>query len=131
MTADIAILILYAAIVVGLGWGLAAYMARVYDGRVAVLAPVERGFYRLAGIDPARGQRWTAYAGAVLAFNLARLGLPLPRAPPSGRPAWNPEGIPPMSPDLAFNTAISFMTNTNWQAYGGEWRSPTSRRWSA
>jgi K+-transporting ATPase ATPase A chain len=93
MTADIATFVLYAAVVVGLAWPLATYMARVYDGRVATLAPVERGFYRLAGIDPARGQRWTAYAGAVLAFNLlggAFLYLVLRL---QGVLPWNPEGI--------------------------------------
>jgi K+-transporting ATPase ATPase A chain len=120
MTADITVFILHAAFVVALAWGLAAWMARVYDGRVAVLAPVERGVYRLAGIDPARGQRWTAYAGAVLALNFLGWAFLYLVLRLQGLLPWNPEGIPPMSPDLAFNTAISFMTNTNWQAYGGE-----------
>jgi K+-transporting ATPase ATPase A chain len=120
MTGDIALLVLYVAVVVGLAWPLAGYMARVYDGRVAALAPVERGFYRLAGIDPARGQRWTAYAGAVLAFNLLGWAFLYLVLRLQGVLPWNPQDIPPMSPDLAYNTATSFMTNTNWQAYGGE-----------
>ncbi|MFZ0098395.1 MAG: potassium-transporting ATPase subunit KdpA [Gemmobacter sp.] len=116
--------ILFCALLTAGGWLLAAHMARVFSGErhllSSVLGPVERGLYRLGGIRPNAGQGWKTYAAAVLAFNLLgflalyailRLqgGLPL-----------NPDGIGGMAPDLAFNTAISFVTNTNWQAYSGE-----------
>ena len=103
---------------------LGAYMARVFSGErtlaSAALGPLERGFYRLAGIDPAREQGWAGYCLAMLVFSavgyvslyaILRLQAWLP---------WNPQGFDGVPPDLAFNTAISFLTNTNWQAYGGE-----------
>jgi K+-transporting ATPase ATPase A chain len=109
---------------VGLGWPLGIYMARVWQGQSTwldpVLRPVERVFYGLSGVDPKKGQGWLTYAIALMAFNAAgfivlygilRLQNHLP---------LNPQGFPAMSPDLAFNTAISFVSNTNWQAYSGE-----------
>ena len=103
---------------------LGLYMARVFSGERTflspVLAPVERGFYALAGVAPEREQGWLAYTLAMLAFSAAgfaslyailRLQAYLP---------LNPQGFDGVPPDLAFNTAISFLTNTNWQAYGGE-----------
>ena len=103
---------------------LASYMTRVFSGERTflspVLAPVESGFYKAAGVDPAREQGWLAYTLAMLIFSAAgfvslyailRLQAHLP---------FNPQGFDNLSPDLAFNTAISFLTNTNWQAYGGE-----------
>lgn len=125
MASDILQFILYAAAVTALAWPLGLYMARLYTGEKTalspVLAPVETVIYRLAGIDGETGQQhWTRYAVSVLAFSLLcwavlygilRLQHLLP---------LNPQGLPGLSPDLAFNTAVSFMTNTNWQAYGGE-----------
>jgi len=103
---------------------LGLYMARVFSGERTflspVLAPVERGFYALAGVSPEREQGWLSYTLAMLAFSAAgfaslyailRLQAFLP---------LNPQGFDGVAPDLAFNTAISFLTNTNWQAYGGE-----------
>jgi K+-transporting ATPase ATPase A chain len=103
---------------------LGLFMARVFSNQgtflTPVLAPVERGFYRLAGIDPMQEQGWLAYTLAMLAFNAAgflflyalmRLQAVLP---------LNPQGFDPVSPDLAFNTAMSFVTNTDWQSYAGE-----------
>ena len=98
---------------------LGLYMARVFDGEIKFLAPVERAFYRLSG---ARGeeQHWTSYTIAMLAFSIAgfvslyllqRLQAVLP---------FNPQGMADTTPDLSFNTAVSFVTNTNWQSYGGE-----------
>jgi len=124
MGTDLLVFALYGAVTVALAWVLAGYMHRVYAGeRVIlspVLAPVERAFYAAAGTGPDRPQGWMAYALAVLAFNLAGFVLLFGILRLQGVTPWNPEGIPPMSPDLAFNTAISFVTNTNWQAYGGE-----------
>ena len=103
---------------------LGRYMAQVFSGQRSwlspVLQPVETGFYRLAGVDAAREQNWLAYALAMLVFSalgyaslyaILRLQAWLP---------WNPQGFDGVPPDLAFNTAISFLTNTNWQAYAGE-----------
>jgi K+-transporting ATPase ATPase A chain len=98
---------------------LGLYMARVFDGEVAFLAPLERVFYRLGGIK-GEEQHWTTYtiamltfsaAGFVLLYLLQRLQAALP---------FNPQGLAGVTPDLAFNTAVSFVTNTNWQSYGGE-----------
>ncbi|HEY8064392.1 MAG TPA: potassium-transporting ATPase subunit KdpA [Methylosinus sp.] len=103
---------------------LGAYVARVLSGQrnflSPLLAPVERLFYKLSGVDPTREQSWLSYAIAMLVFSLAGFVslyalqrfqhlLPL-----------DPQGFDPVPPDLAFNTSISFVTNTNWQNYGGE-----------
>jgi K+-transporting ATPase ATPase A chain len=128
MAADILVFMLYGAATVLLAWGLAAYMARVYAGERVflspVLAPLERGFLSLSGIRTGKMQSWKSYAMAVLAFNLAGFVLLYAILRLQGITPWNPESIAPMSPDLAFNTAISFVTNTNWQAYGGESQEP-------
>lgn len=112
--------VLLLAAVKPLGW----YMARVYQGRACgldrVLGGVERGLYRLGGIDPRHEMGWRVYACALLIFNLIggvsvyvilRLQGVLP---------LNPQQFSAVAPDLAFNTASSFATNTNWQSYGGE-----------
>ena len=102
---------------------LGLYMARLFEGERTflspVLGPIERAIYRLCGV---RGeeQHWTSYTIAMLAFSVAgfvslylmqRLQAVLP---------FNPQGMAGATPDLSFNTAISFVTNTNWQSYGGE-----------
>jgi K+-transporting ATPase ATPase A chain len=84
------------------------------------LGPLERGVYRLCGIDPAADQRWTAYAAALLLFNLAGLLLSYLVFKTQQWLPWNDQGFGPLAPDLAFNTAVSFATNTNWQSYSGE-----------
>ena len=97
---------------------------RVYAGKEnflsPVLRPVERGFYRFAGVDETREQSWYIYAIAMIAFSIAgfvslyalqRLQNVLP---------LNPQGFDAVPADLAFNTSVSFITNTNWQNYGGE-----------
>ncbi|MDZ5454289.1 potassium-transporting ATPase subunit KdpA [Labrys sp. ZIDIC5] len=117
-------IILLFALVLAAVKPLGAYMARVFSGERTflspVLAPVEKGFYKLSGIDPAREQGWLAYTLAMLFFSAAgfaslyailRLQAYLP---------LNPQGFGNVAPDLAFNTAISFVTNTNWQNYAGE-----------
>ena len=103
---------------------LSGFLARVFKGDRNILspvfAPVERGVYRLAGVDPEREQDWFAYAMAMIAFSivgflslyaLQRLQNVLP---------LNPRGFDAVPPDLAFNTSSSFITNTNWQNYSGE-----------
>ncbi len=116
--------VLYVAVVVGLAWPLAGFMQRVYAGErsflTPALAPVERAAYRLAGIDPDGSQHWTGNALAMLMFNLAGFLLLYLVLRLQGVLPWNPQGLAPMAPDVAFNTAMSFVTNTNWQAYSGE-----------
>jgi potassium-transporting ATPase potassium-binding subunit len=112
---------------------LGLYMARVFEGKrtflYPVLRPLERLIYRLCGIREDTEQRWTQYAGSLLAFSLVsflfvyviqRLQVFLPINPMGFGTGHSPSNATAMTPDLAFNTAVSFMTNTNWQAYGGE-----------
>jgi K+-transporting ATPase ATPase A chain len=103
---------------------LGLYMAHVFEGRpiwpLRAGAPLERWIYRLCGVDPARESGWKQYAAAVLLFNaLGALALyALQRLQ-----AWlplNPQRFANVSPDSSFNTAVSFITNTNWQGYSGE-----------
>ncbi|MCK0209922.1 potassium-transporting ATPase subunit KdpA [Starkeya koreensis] len=112
------------ALVLAAAVPLGGYMARVYAGErtvlSAVLAPVERGLYRLAGVDPAREQGALAYTLGMLAFNLAGVVLLYALLRLQGLLPFNPLGFGALSPDLAFNTAVSFVSNTNWQSYGGE-----------
>ena len=99
---------------------LGSYMANVYEGRVRALAPVERLFYRLMDVNPSAPMSWKTYAAALLLFNL--LGLlavyALQRA--QALLPLNPQRLGAVGPELAWNTAVSFATNTNWQSYGGE-----------
>ncbi|MGF7160614.1 K+-transporting ATPase ATPase A chain [Rhodoligotrophos appendicifer] len=124
MAPDILQFIVYAALVTALGWPLGLYLARVYEGGRTwlspVLEPVERGVFALAGVRPNQSQHWTRYALCVLAFSLGSWVLLYSILRLQHLLPLNPQALGPLSPDLAFNTAVSFMTNTNWQAYGGE-----------
>jgi K+-transporting ATPase ATPase A chain len=112
---------LYFAVLTGLAWMLAAAMQRVFAGQLpAGMMRVETALLRGAGVDPARGMTWLGYGMAVLAFNLAGFMLLYALLRLQGNLPLNPDGIGGMSADLAFNTAVSFVTNTNWQAYSGE-----------
>ena len=85
-----------------------------------VLQPVERGIYRIAGVDPTRQQGWRSYAVSLLVFSLVAIGwLYLVMRIQAGLPL-NPTGAPNVPEELALNTAVSFVTNTNWQNYSGE-----------
>ena len=108
-------------------------MARLFEGERTflhpLLRPVERLFYKLSGVREDVEQHWTAYAGAFLAFHVAkfvavyaimRLQGWLPLNPMGFSTGHAPSNATPMTADLAFNTAVSFMTNTNWQSYVGE-----------
>ena len=109
---------------VALGWPIGLYMARIWEGRGTwldpVLRPVERLFYGVAGIDPAKGQGWLTYTAAFLAFNAVGFVLLYAILRVQGVLPLNPMHFAGMAPHLAFNTAISFVTNTNWQSYSGE-----------
>ncbi|WP_426533871.1 potassium-transporting ATPase subunit KdpA [Bradyrhizobium sp. McL0615] len=117
-------ILLYCAIVVALVKPLGWYMTRVFNGERTfmspVLRPVETALYRIGGVDEKREQHWLTYTIAMLLFHvggfliiygLMRLQALLP---------FNPAEQSAVAPDLSFNTAISFITNTNWQNYGGE-----------
>ena len=103
---------------------LSKFIADVYAGERTflspVIGPVERGFYRLAGVDPAREQNWFAYTIAMVVFSVAGfLSLYVLQRLQNFLPL-NPRGFDAVAPDLAFNTSVSFITNTNWQNYSGE-----------
>jgi K+-transporting ATPase ATPase A chain len=99
---------------------LGRYIAAVAAGRVRWLRPVEALLYRAGGIDPEQGQGWRLYAVSMLAVNAAGFLLLYALLRMQGMLPLNPRGFDGMSPWLAFNTAVSFVTNTNWQAYSGE-----------
>jgi K+-transporting ATPase ATPase A chain len=115
-------LLLFLAVLVALAYPLGIYMARIADSAPigGVIGKLERGIYRAAGVDPAHDMPWTRYAVAVLLFSamgvvvvylMQRLQVWLP---------LNPQAMANTTADSAFNTAVSFVTNTNWQGYGGE-----------
>ena len=103
---------------------LGGYMARLFQGERVflspVLGPVERLLYRAGGIDAKSEQHWLTYGVAMLLFNLAGLLVTYVVLRFQDVLPLNPQGLPGLTPDLAFNTAVSFTTNTNWQAYVGE-----------
>ncbi len=117
-------ILIFALIILAITKPLGSYMFRVFEGDRQPLprffGPIERLLYRLCGVDPKQGQDWKAYTIALLVFSgitlivtyaIQRLQHILP---------LNPQNFGPVAPDLAFNTAVSFTTNTNWQAYTGE-----------
>ncbi len=115
---------LYIVVLLFLAKPLGTYMAAVYEGRAGwvqrVVGPFERLIYRGAGVDPVRDMGWIEYAMAMLWFNLigALIAYAIQRTQ-----QWlplNPQAMAGVSPESAFNTATSFITNTNWQGYGGE-----------
>jgi len=132
-TAGVLQIAVFCLLVAAVGKPLGVYMVRLFQGERTwlhpLLRPLERATYRLSGVSEEVEQSWLHYAGAVLAFSLAgfvlayllqRLQGHLPFNPAGfGTPAA-PRGATPLTPDLAFNTAVSFVTNTNWQAYSGE-----------
>jgi potassium-transporting ATPase potassium-binding subunit len=104
---------------------LGKYMARVYgdDGPAPgerFFGAIERPMYRLCRIDPASEQRWTTYAISVIAFSLVSFVVLYAILRLQGSLPFNPVDLPSVGEHLSFNTAVSFMTNTNWQSYGGE-----------
>jgi K+-transporting ATPase ATPase A chain len=117
-------LALYIVVLVALAKPLGAYMAAAYDGRAPLLGrllgPVERLIYRVCGVRAGEEQRWTTYAFAMLAFNLAGLLVVYGLQRLQAYLPLNPQALAAVTPDSSFNTATSFATNTNWQGYGGE-----------
>jgi potassium-transporting ATPase potassium-binding subunit len=115
---------IYFAVLTALVVPLGRYMARVFQGErtflTPVLGPFERGLYRIAGVDEAREQHWITYTVAMLLFNAAGFLCVYALMRLQGLLPLNPAGMSAVAPDLTFNTAVSFATNTNWQNYGGE-----------
>lgn len=103
---------------------LGSYMARIYEGKPAGLnvwlGPVERLIYRLSGVRPETGMSWKGYAGAMMTFNIIGITAVYAMQRLQQYLPANPMSMPAVPADLAFNTAMSFATNTNWQSYGGE-----------
>lgn len=116
--------LLYIILLALLAWPLGIYMGKVMDGEPfwlqKVLAPCERGLYRVMGINPAEQMGWKRYLGCVLAFSAISIAALMLLLMTQGSLPLNPQGIAGTSWDLALNTAVSFVTNTNWQAYSGE-----------
>ena len=113
---------LFLIVLIAIAYPLAIYIARIADGAAirGVAGSVERLLYRAAGVDPDKDMPWTKYAIALLLFNalgalvvfaIQRLQFWLP---------LNPQAFVNVSPDSSFNSAVSFVTNTNWQGYAGE-----------
>jgi K+-transporting ATPase ATPase A chain len=99
---------------------LGLYLTRLFNGEIGWMRLIERPVYAAAGVAPEREQHWSAYAIAMLVFNLAGFLLLFAILRLQDMLPLNPQDLPALSSDLAFNTAVSFVTNTNWQAYGGE-----------
>jgi K+-transporting ATPase ATPase A chain len=119
-TGAILLLVAYCVALLAVSWPLARWISTVMDGRFALGRRIETPLLRLAGVDAAREHGWLAHATGLLLFNglgvlavyaLQRLQVHLP---------LNPQALAAVTPDSAFNTAVSFVTNTNWQGYGGE-----------
>jgi len=119
-----ALIVLFIAILFAVTRPIGLWLHALYEGRTTplhvVLGPLERGFYRLSGVDPDAEQGWRRYALHMLLFNLALLLFTYALLRLQDVLPLNPRGLAAMAPDGAFNTAISFTTNTNWQWYSGE-----------
>ncbi len=121
-------IVFYAAALVALAYPLGLYMARVYSddgfaarGRLRFLSAPERGFYRLLGVDPERDQDWKGYAKAVLIFSAVFSVVLYALLRLQGHLFLNPDGLEGVPSHISLNTTASFVTNTNWQFYGGEY----------
>ncbi|MGX5839952.1 potassium-transporting ATPase subunit KdpA [Mesorhizobium sp. ArgA1] len=117
-------ILVYCGIVVLLVKPLGGYMYRVFNGDRTflspILGPVERGLYHISGTSEREEQYWTTYAAGIIFFSLASFLVLYVLQRLQGVLPYNPAGMTAVEPNLAFNTAVSFVTNTNWQNYGGE-----------
>jgi len=116
--------LLFLLLLLGIAVPLGPFIAKVMDGERTflhpVLGPLERGLYRLMGITGQEDMGWKTYAWAIALFNLLGFLAVFALQKTQGALPLNPEAMVKLPTDLSFNTAVSFMTNTNWQAYGGE-----------
>ena len=117
-------ILLFFAVVLAVTAPLGRFMTRVFTRERTwldpVLRPIEHLIYRLTGVDESREMRWTEYAVAMLLFSAVSMVVLYVMQRVQQWLPWNPQGFGAVAPDLAFNTAASFTTNTNWQAYSGE-----------
>lgn len=117
-------ILIYIAVLIAVTVPMGAYMAKVFDGQRTflhrILRPLESAIYKLCGIDESAEQHWTGYAGGLLAFSLVSILLTYAILRLQQWFPWNPQGLGNVGPDLSFNTANSFGTNTNWQSYTPE-----------
>jgi K+-transporting ATPase ATPase A chain len=124
MTTGILLIVAYLAVVTVVAIPLGRYLVAVYTGTnrrsQRWLGWLERGIYRVIAVDPKEEHTWKAYAGGLLAFNAVGFVALYVLLRTQGSLPLNPQAHPGVPPWIAFNTAISFVTNTNWQAYGGE-----------
>jgi K+-transporting ATPase ATPase A chain len=124
-SSNLAALAAVAIVVIALAVPLGRYLAGVFGDDEhrpgdRCFAPIERWIFRLCRIDPTSEQRWSTYAIAVLAFSAVSVLVTYGIQRVQGHLWWNPDGRVGVSPSIAWNTAVSFVTNTNWQAYSGE-----------
>ncbi len=121
---DLVQLALYVVLLVAVAKPVGTYLTRVFSGERTflhrVMAPVERALYRVVGVDPEGEMSWVIYTGSMLAFSMVCFTVLFVILRLQGVLPLNPAHVPGMPSELAFNTAVSFVTNTNWQAYGGE-----------
>ena len=125
MTSDALILLgTFLVVLLVLSYPLGGYMARVLQGEnpgpIRFLAPLEHGFYRLSGVDRTEEMGWKRYAIGLIAFSLVGTLFVYLMQRVQGVLPFNPQAMTAPTPDSAFNTAVSFVTNTNWQGYSGE-----------
>jgi len=120
-------ILVYSLVLVALSYPLGVYMARVYmesafaaRGRLRWLGAVERGFYRAVRTDRTKEQDWKSYGATVLVFSVLFWGVLYAIQRAQGHLFLNPDGMKDVPSHLSLNTAVSFVTNTNWQYYGGE-----------
>jgi len=117
-------ILLYLGVLLLITKPLGIYLYRVFEGKKTfldfALRPVERLVYRICGVDEKKEMRWTEYGAAMLLFSGASLVLLYLMERAQAWLPWNPQKMTNVAPDLAWNTAVSFTTNTNWQAYSGE-----------
>jgi K+-transporting ATPase ATPase A chain len=117
-------IIVFALVILAITRPLGSYLFRVFEGEhrplPRVFGPLERGLYRLCGVNPRAEQTWKEYALALILFSAAGLLVTYAILRLQHLLPLNPQGLAPVGPELAFNTAASFTTNTNWQSYAGE-----------
>ena len=121
---DLVQLALYVVLLVAVAKPVGTYLTRVFSGERTflhrVMAPVERALYRVVGVDPEGEMSWVIYTGSMLAFSMVCFTVLFVILRLQGVLPLNPAHVPGMPSELAFNTAVSFVSNTNWQAYAGE-----------
>lgn len=121
---DIIQVLLFIGLLIALTSLLGSFMAKVFDGNKTFITPIfgwlERLVYRFSGIDPEEEMKWTTYMWSLLAFNFIGFAFVWLLQSLQNSLPMNPQGLPNVGPALGFNTAVSFMTNTNWQSYAGE-----------